>query len=130
MAHGDGLTEQHWSASLLHHVLKHRWTITAFRALHPALGFWLADRLSGVLADSTKDSAVLDRAQAAQRAYALALLARRPDLDLILLAHTHRPAVETVTPGRTYCNPGAWLDGFRYAVVTRSTVELRQFTGA
>ncbi|HXV91373.1 MAG TPA: UDP-2,3-diacylglucosamine diphosphatase [Gemmatimonadales bacterium] len=130
VAHGDGLTEQHWSASLLHHVLKHRWTVSAFRALHPALGFWLADRLSGVLADSTKDQAVLDRAERAQATYAREMLKRRPELDLVLLAHTHRPALETVAPGRAYCNPGAWLDGFRYAIVTESVVELRQFPGA
>lgn len=130
VAHGDGLTEQHWSASLLHHVLKHRWTVSAFRALHPALGFWLADRLSGVLADSTKDQAVLDRAQEAQAVYARAMLERRPELGLVLLAHTHRPALETIAPGRDYCNPGAWLDGFRYAIVTESVVDLRQFPGA
>jgi UDP-2,3-diacylglucosamine hydrolase len=130
VAHGDGLTEQVWSAKLLHHVLRHRATVAAFRALHPALGFWLADRLSGVLADSTKDADVLDRAQRAQVAYARALLDRRPELGLVLLAHTHRPALESVAPGRDYCNPGAWLDGFRYAVVTESIVELRQFPGA
>ncbi len=127
VAHGDGLTEQHWSADLLHHVLKHRWTVSAFRALHPAVGFWLADRLSGVLADSTKDAAVLDRAQRAQVAYARALLERRAELGLVLLAHTHRPAVESLPDGRTYLNPGAWLDGCRYAVVTPASIVLRRF---
>ncbi len=29
--------------------------------------------------------------------------------------------------GRAYLNPGAWLDGYRYAVVTGDKVELRQF---
>lgn len=127
VAHGDGLTEQHWSAQLLHHILRSRLTIAAFRALHPAVGFWLADRLSGVLADSTKQQAVLDRAQTAQRAYALAALDRRPDLSLVVLAHTHRPALETLADGRAYLNPGAWLDGCRYAVVGPETVRLEQF---
>ena len=128
--HGDGLTEQHWSAALLHHVLRHRWTVSAFRALHPAMGFWLADRLSGVLADSTKDQAVLDRAQQAQARYARGVLEQRPELQLVLMAHTHRPALEVVAPGRVYCNPGAWLDGFRYAIVTELVVELLRFPGA
>jgi UDP-2,3-diacylglucosamine hydrolase len=127
VAHGDGLTEQHWSAQLLHHVLRSRGTVAAFRALHPAIGFWLADRLSGVLADSTKLGAVLDRAQAAQRAYALDVLARRPDLSLVVLAHTHRPALETLGDGRAYLNPGAWLEGGRYAVVEQRGVRLAQF---
>lgn len=129
VAHGDGLTKQHWSADLLHHVLKHRVTVATFRALHPALGFWLADRLSVALADNTKDVAVLERAQAAQAAYARELLARRPEVELVVLAHTHRPALERLHDGRVYLNPGAWLDGRRYAVVTHETVALEQFAG-
>jgi UDP-2,3-diacylglucosamine hydrolase len=127
VAHGDGLTEQHWSASLMHRVTRHPVTIAAFRALHPSVGFWIADKLSGHLADSTKDQAVLDRAAQAQSAYANALLARRPELSLVVLAHTHRPTVELLPGGRAYLNPGAWLDGGRYAIVTKDVVELRRF---
>ena len=29
--------------------------------------------------------------------------------------------------GRAYLNPGAWLDGYRYAVVTRDRIEMRSF---
>ena len=128
VAHGDGLTEQHWSAALTHRILKHRWTISIFRALHPDLGFWIADRLSGTLADNTKDRAVLDRAARAQEAWAGALLDRRPDLSLVVLAHTHRPKLVVRPDGRTYLNPGAFLDGGRYAVVTAGGVELLQFS--
>ena len=127
VAHGDGLTEQHWSGALTHRILKHRWTISVFRALHPDLGFWIADRLSGTLADSTKDRAVLDRAALAQEAWAGALLDRRPDLSLVVLAHTHRPRLVVRPDGRAYLNPGAFLDCGRYAVVTEKDVELRQF---
>lgn len=127
VTHGDGLTEQHWSARLLHHVLRHRATVAAFRVLHPAVGFWLADRLSGVLADTTRDRAVLDRAQQAQAGFARDLLQRRPDLALVVMAHTHRPALEVRPDGRTYLNPGAWLDGYRYAVVTPASVDLHAF---
>jgi len=128
VAHGDGLTEQHWSAALVHRILKHRWTISVFRALHPDLGFWIADRLSGTLADSTKDRAVLDRAAAAQERWANDLLDRRPDLSLVVLAHTHRPRLVVRPDGRTYLNPGAFLDGGRYAVITEQGVELLQFS--
>ena len=53
---------------------------------------------------------------------------RRRDLGLVILAHTHRPALERLPDGRAYLNPGAWLDGYRYAVVTKETIELKQFT--
>jgi len=128
IAHGDGLTEQHWSGALTHRILKHPWTISVFRALHPDLGFWIADKLSGTLADSTKDRAVLDRAAMAQESWATSLLDKRPDLSLVVLAHTHRPRLVTRPDGRAYLNPGAFLDCGRYAVVTARGVELRQFT--
>lgn len=128
VVHGDGLTEQHWSGALLHWLLRQPLTIAVFRMLHPAIGFWIADRLSGTLADSTKDKAVLDRAEAAQAAYARALLEQRTDLSLVVMAHTHRPRLDHVADGRAYLNPGAFLDGGRYAVVTQDGVELRQFT--
>ena len=126
-AHGDGLTAQHWSAALLGRFLKAPGTVAAYRALHPAIGFWLADRLSAVLGDNTKDPAVLDRAAAAQLAYGRDVLARRPELSLVVLAHTHRPALDTLPDGRAYLNPGAWLEGYRYAVVKRDSVELQSF---
>jgi UDP-2,3-diacylglucosamine pyrophosphatase LpxH len=98
-----------------------------FRALHPDLGFRIVDRFSARLGDHTRDPEVLDRAARAQTQYAKDLLIRRADLDLVILAHTHRPALERLPDGREYLNPGAWLDGYRYAVVTREAVELRQF---
>jgi len=97
--------------------------------LHPDLGFWVAHKLSRRLADNTRDKAVLDRAERAQAAYAEQLLGRRPDLNLAILAHTHRPALVQLPNRRAYVNPGAFLDGGRYAVVTRDNVELRQFKG-
>ena len=126
-AHGDGLTEQHWAAKVMHRVTRHPLTIRLFRSLHPDLGFWIADKLSGRLADNTRDRAVLDRAARAQVQYAKDFLARRPDLELVILGHTHRPALEQFPDGRAYLNPGAWLDGYRYAVVTRDRIEMRSF---
>jgi UDP-2,3-diacylglucosamine hydrolase len=125
--HGDGLTEQHWSGALTHWLLRQPVTIAVFRALHPSVGFWIADRLSGTLADSTKDRAVLDRAEAAQAAFAQALLERRPELSLVVMAHTHRARLEQRPDGRAYLNPGAFLDGGRYAVVTKEAVELKTY---
>jgi hypothetical protein len=43
------------------------------------------------------------------------------------MAHTHRPALVKREDGRVYLNPGAFLDRGRYAIVTKETVELKQF---
>src|SRR5439155_19794588 len=97
------------------------------RALQRSVGFWIADPRPGQLADNTRDRAVLDGAARAQSQYAKAMLERRTDLDLVALAHTHRPACEQLPDGRAYLCPGAFLDGYRYAVVTRDSIELRTF---
>jgi len=130
VAHGDGLTEQHWSGALMHRFTRHPVTIALFRILHPTIGFWIADLFSRHLADTTKDRAVLDRAAEAQQRWAADFLERRPDIALVIMAHTHRPRVDRRPDGRTYLNPGAFLDGGRYAVVSDAGVELRQFTAA
>jgi UDP-2,3-diacylglucosamine hydrolase len=127
VVHGDGLTEQHWSGAFTHWLLRQPGTVAVFRMLHPAVGFWVADKLSGTLADSTKDAAVLDRAEAAQARYALDLLARRTELSLVVMAHTHRPRLEMLADRRAYLNPGAFLDGGRYAIIGPDAAELCTF---
>jgi UDP-2,3-diacylglucosamine hydrolase len=127
VAHGDGLTEQRRSAVVLHRITRNPAAVGLFRALHPTIAFWLVHLMSRALGDTTRDPAVLDRAERAQADFARRLLERRPELGLVILAHTHRPRVDALPDGRVYLNPGAWLDGGRYAVVTREAVELRTF---
>lgn len=129
VTHGDGLSEQHWGAALAHRILQHRATARVFGALHPTIGFWIAGKLSGGMADHTRKPEMEQRAANGQATYAKQLLEQRPDLSLVILAHTHRAALETLPDGRAYLNPGAFLDAGRYAVVTRDRVELKQFTG-
>ena len=125
--HGDGLAEEHWSAVFTHRLLSHPLTARVFGALHPTFGSWIAHKLSGGLADHTRAPEVQERAARGQAAYATRLLEQRADVQLLILAHTHRSAVETRPDGRAYLNPGAFLDGGRFAVVTREGVELKQF---
>jgi UDP-2,3-diacylglucosamine hydrolase len=129
LAHGDGLTEQHWSGKVMHRFTRHPLTVAVFRVLHPTIGFWIADLFSRHLADNTKDRAVLDRAATAQRLWAAEFLGRHPEVRLVIMAHTHRPVVDRQPDGRSYVNPGAFLDGGRYAVINKEGVaELKQFT--
>jgi UDP-2,3-diacylglucosamine hydrolase len=127
--HGDGIAESRWQGRLLHRVFKHRLTSGFYRLLHPDLGFWLVDRLGGHLADSTRDPAALEAAAARQRGWAEARLRDSPEVSLLVMGHTHRPALAEVSPGRWYVNPGAWMDGCCYAIASRSIVELRRFPG-
>ena len=127
--HGDGITERHWQARALFHLLKHPATIALFRLLHPDFACRIADGMGNHFGNTEVDPAVLAAASDRQAVWARARLAADPSLKTIIMGHTHRPAKETVGEGKLYLNPGAWLDGYRYAVVTAAGAELRQFQG-
>lgn len=116
-AHGDGLAERRVAARLMHRVTRWRATASVFRRFHPDFGMWLVHRLSGALADQTRDPGELARVAGAQAVYARRYLADHPEVDLVVLGHTHRPALEAVGAGRWYVNGGAFLEGGCYALV-------------
>jgi UDP-2,3-diacylglucosamine hydrolase len=126
--HGDGVAEGRRRARILHRLIHHPATSAVYRALHPELGFRLVEALSPHLGDQGIDEARLEAAAALQRAWAADLLAREPDLGMVIMGHTHVPELSRTTGGRTYLNPGAWFEGFRYAVATEEDAELRQFS--
>ena len=126
--HGDGLTESRLRATLLHRAINHPITAAVYRAIHPEIGLRLVDYLSPHLGDHTHDATRLAEASARQCEWASRLLAAEPELGLVIMGHTHQAALAEPAPGRQYLNPGAWLDGFRYAVATESGAELRRFT--
>jgi len=121
--HGDGLAEQKLGGKLIHRITRNRITIGVFRALHPDLGFRLADRLSGGLAEGNKSAKSMDAAAAAQERYARALLSTRTGVQLALMAHTHRQRLIEVEPNRFYLNAGQWMVDRHYAVITPDRIE-------
>ncbi len=127
--HGDGLTESRWQAKLIHRLIQHPATAAIYRLLHPDLGFRLVDVLSPALGDHTHEEATLNRAAERQRSWAERLLQDQPSLGLVIMGHTHRPVIADMGGNRQYLNPGAWFDGFRYAVATESGAELCRFEG-
>ena len=125
--HGDGLSETRRRAALLHRVINHRATSAVYRALHPDLGMRLVELLSPHLGDHTGDEAKLAEAARRQQAWAEGLLARERSLGLVIMGHTHRAALTRNATGAEYLNPGAWFDGFRYAVARAASSELCRF---
>ncbi len=121
--HGDGLAEQKLGGKLIHRLTRNRITIGVFKAIHPDLGFRLADRLSGSLAETNKTPEAMEASAAAQEKYARALLMSRPELQLVVLAHTHRQRCIEVDSGRYYLNAGQWMTDRHYAVVTPERIQ-------
>lgn len=127
VAHGDGDSDATLLVRLVRRVAHYRVTSALVRLTHPDLAFWAIHRFSERLAEATRSQGELDRAAALQAARARALLASDSGVDLLVLGHTHRPALEPVGERRWYLNPGAWMDGGRYAVVTERGPELCRF---
>jgi UDP-2,3-diacylglucosamine hydrolase len=111
--HGDGLTEPRLRATLLHRAINHPITAAVYRAIHPEIGLRIVDALSPHLGDHSATPASLAEAADRQGAWAADLFAREPELGLVIMGHTHQPALTEPAPGRQYLNPGAWFDGFR-----------------
>ncbi|HEY8195894.1 MAG TPA: metallophosphoesterase [Gemmatimonadales bacterium] len=126
--HGDAVADPRWQARLIHGLIQHPATAAIYRVLHPDLGLRLVDSLSPLLGDHTIDERKLAQAAARQTDWASQLLASEGSLGLVIMGHTHRPVLSEPTKGRQYLNPGAWFDGFRYAIATESGAELRTFT--
>lgn len=124
--HGDGLAEQKLGGRIIHKVTRSPITIAVFRALHPDFGFQLTDRLSSVLSETNKTAEAMDASAAAQERFARSVLERRHDLDLVVLAHTHRQRLIEVQPNRFYLNAGQWMVDHHYAVIDPASV----WTGA
>jgi UDP-2,3-diacylglucosamine pyrophosphatase LpxH len=51
------------------------------------------------------------------KAWAEEKLRAEPDLDLVVLGHTHLPVLLEVGPGRHYLNAGDWVMNKSYAVM-------------
>jgi UDP-2,3-diacylglucosamine pyrophosphatase LpxH len=50
-----------------------------------------------------------------------------PTLRAVVMGHTHREAAVEALPGRWYVNPGAWIDGHRYAILDDTGAHLHTF---
>jgi len=122
VAHGDGLGPGDGGYRALASVLRNRFTRWAFRWVHPDLGARVAQIVSRTdrrpVGLEGTSPALARRAPVLER-WAREELLANPELDLILLGHTHTPVKREVAPGRFYLNSGDWL-------LHRSYLELRE----
>jgi UDP-2,3-diacylglucosamine hydrolase len=127
VSHGDGVAEAGRLDRAWLRLVGHPLTVGAFRLIHPDLGFAIVRRLSARLAGRRRDEATYEALALAQADYARRLLARRRDLAMVILGHTHRARLKRVDGRRWYLNPGAWEAQRRFALITSEGPELRTF---
>jgi UDP-2,3-diacylglucosamine hydrolase len=109
LAHGDGLGAGDWGYLALKAVIRSPITRFAFATLPIDVG----DRVAGGVS-RTEDrwDEWSERQQArsdALETWAVQRLAEEPELDLVVLGHTHGPMLREPEPGRYYVNSGDWV---------------------
>ena len=117
LAHGDGLGKGDLGYLALRLLLRGRLTRLAFSLLTPDMGDRIAGRVSKTehrWGEPTLD----DKARAtALEAWAVGKLEAEPELDLVVLGHTHVPLLRQVGDARWYLNAGDWVYHTSYAVL-------------
>ena len=119
VGHGDGLGPGDQGYHVLKWVLRSRLTRFAYSLLPPRVGDRVAQGVSSTrerwdaAPERDRDSAAVLSDWAAEK------LGAEPELDLVILGHTHVPEVREVGEGRWYVNAGDWVRHCTYAVLER-----------
>ncbi|MEJ2540313.1 MAG: UDP-2,3-diacylglucosamine diphosphatase [Gemmatimonadota bacterium] len=116
LAHGDGLGPGDRGYKALRAVLRNPLFRWAYRWLHPDLGSKVANRASLTHTRGAPTEGELERAGVLE-GWARETLRARPELDLVVLGHTHVPSLVEVEPGRYYLNCGDWVYHRTFAIL-------------
>ena len=109
LAHGDGLGEGDPGYAALKAILRSPVTRFAFGLLPVALGDRIAKGVSNTEERWDQWGERQEARSAALEAWARRTLESRPELEMVLLGHTHLPMIREVGPGRWYVNSGDWV---------------------
>ena len=121
LAHGDGLGTGDLGYRCLRLLLRSPVTRRLFRWIHPDLGAWLADRVSGTRREIQAGPGAHNEGRSDfLAAWASDVLAGDATIDLVATGHAHEPVVQEVFPGRFYVNCGDWVVHRSYVTITDS----------
>ncbi|MGQ0704324.1 MAG: UDP-2,3-diacylglucosamine diphosphatase [Gemmatimonadales bacterium] len=124
--HGDQVPETSTTSRIKHALFRSRLASSVYRLLPAELGF-LATQSLARPAQSDRARRREKETARLQQSWAEAHLRADPALALLVMSHSHRPVAVELRPGQRYLNPGAWFDGYRYAIATPERLELNQF---
>lgn len=117
LAHGDGLGVGDHGYRILKRVLRSPVTRFAFGLLPVGVGDRIADGVSNTEDRWDQWGDAQEARSAALEAWAVEKLEAEPELDLVLLGHTHLPMIREVQPDRWYVNSGDWVFHQSYVVL-------------
>lgn len=117
LAHGDGLGRGDLGYRALRLILRGRLTRFAFALLPRRWG----DRIGAGVSQTEHRWTAPGPTELARsdilKEWALNEMGRRPDLDLLLLGHTHVPVCERLHGDRWYINSGDWVYHRSYVIL-------------
>lgn len=109
LAHGDGLGAGDFGYRVMRAILRSPVTRFAYGLLPIGLGDRIAAGVSNTEDRWAQWGERQEARSAALEAWAVEKLRREPELDLVLLGHTHLPLIREVEAGRWYVNSGDWV---------------------
>ncbi len=120
--HGDGLRDaEDRRYRMLRTILRNRWSIGAFRLIHPDLG----TRIASGSSHASRTYRARDGGEGLRKVAAGVLADGRT--DLLIHGHSHVAHLERF-PGGVYANPGNWLDDTTYLSVRKDAVRLHRWS--
>jgi len=121
--HGDGLRDtEDRRYRLLRRVLRNRWSIRAFRWLHPDLG----TRIALGSSQASRTYRARDGGEGL-RQVAHRQLEAQPGTDLLVYGHSHVAHLER-GPAGVYANAGTWMDDTTYLSIREDAVRLHRWS--
>ncbi len=121
--HGDGLRDvEDRRYRLLRRVLRHPWSIRAFRWIHPDLG----SRIALGSSHASRTYRARDGGEGL-RQVAHRELRSMPDTDLLIYGHSHVALLERTESG-VYANAGTWMDDTTYLTIRDDAVRLHRWS--
>ena len=121
--HGDGLRDvEDKRYRMLRSVLRHRWSIRAFRWIHPDLG----SRIALGSSHASRTYRARDGGEGL-RVVAHRELAGMRDTDLLIYGHSHVATLERGEHG-VYANAGTWMDDTTYLTIREDAVRLHRWS--
>ena len=121
--HGDGLRDvEDRRYRLLRSVLRHPWSIRAFRWIHPDFG----SRIALGSSQASRTYRARDGGEGL-RAVAHTQLASLTGTDLLIYGHSHVALLER-GPHGVYANAGTWMDDTTYLSIRDDAVRLHRWS--
>ena len=127
IAHGDGLGPGDHGYKILRRTIRSWPARTALRWIHPDVVHWLVRHISRTQDASGRESARSSGRAAILESYAMELLERRHDLELVIFGHCHTPTLKSVADRRCYINTGDWVQHRTFTVVTEEAIEQKEY---